>query len=308
MDGSGGHCMEYDCIVIGRGPAGIQAAIYAVRAGLSVGVVGRDAGALAKTELIENYFGFENPISGAALMKAGQAQAARLGVTFYEEEVTSAGWGSAGLYVRFAETTLDAKTVIVATGMPRKKPAIAGIEQFEGNGVSYCAVCDAFFYKQKQVAVVGTGKYAVSEAAELAPFAGQITMLSNGRPFTEPLPDSIPLIEEKIAGISGDEDGRVKAVTFASGSQLMLDGLFIAEGTASALDFATKLGLDVQDNAISIDKQCCTNLPGIFACGDCTGGLLQIAKAVGEGAAAGMSAAAYVKELKGESLQQTQWH
>lgn len=300
--------MEYDCIVIGRGPAGIQAAIYAVRAGLQVAVIGRDAGVLEKTEHIENYFGFAEPISGPDLMKAGRAQATRLGVTFFEEEVTSAGWGQTGLYVRFGDTSLDTRTIIVATGMPRRKPAIPDLEVFEGNGVSYCAVCDAFFYKQKTVAVVGTGKYAVSEASDLAPFAASITMLSNGRPFTDALPDSIPLIDQKITGIAGDEDGRIMAVTFENGDSLSIDGLFIAEGTASALDFAVKLGLDVKDNAIAIDLAGKTNLPGIFACGDCTGGLLQIAKAVGEGAAAGMSAAAYVKQMQGESLQATQWH
>lgn len=300
--------MEFDCVVIGRGPAGIQAAIYAVRAGLNVAVIGRDAGALEKTERIENYFGFAEPISGAALMTAGQAQAKRLGVTFYEEEVTSAGWGQTDLYVRFGETELSAKTIIVATGMPRKKPAIPDLEKYEGSGVSYCAVCDAFFYKQKRVAVVGTGKYAVSEASDLAPFAAGITMLSNGRPFTEALPDGMPLRTEKISGIVGDADGRVSGIAFDNGDTLAVDGLFVAEGTASALDFAVKLGLDVENAAIKIDQNGNTNLPGIFACGDCTGGLLQIAKAVGEGAAAGMSAAAYVKAMRGETQQATQWH
>lgn len=300
--------MEYDCIIIGRGPAGLQAAIYAIRGGLKVAVVGRDNGALEKTEQIENYFGFENPISGPTLMAAGLAQATRLGVEFFSDEVTSAGWGEKGLYVRFGETQLDTKTIIVATGMPRRKPAIPGIEKYEGNGVSYCAVCDAFFYKQKSVGVIGTGKYALSEASDLAPFAAAITLLSNGRPFTEDINDQYPLIEEKIVAIEADADDRVSGVVFANSEKMAFDGLFIAEGTASAIDFATKLGLDVKENAIVIDKVGNTNLPGIFACGDCTGGFLQIAKAVGEGAAAGMSAVSYVKELAGEKVTWTQWH
>lgn len=300
--------MEYDCIIIGRGPAGLQASIYAVRGGLKVAVVGRDSGALEKTEQIENYFGFENAISGPALMGAGLQQATRLGVEFFMEEVTSAGWGEKGLYVRFGDTQLDTKTVIVATGMPRRKPAIPGIDQFEGNGVSYCAVCDAFFYKQKKVGVIGTGKYALSEASDLAPFASEIVLLSNDRPFTESVPDSLTLRNEKIVEIQGDEDGRVKGIIFENGETMSFDGLFVAEGTASALDFATKLGLEVKDNAIVIDKVGNTNLPGIFACGDCTGGFLQIAKAVGEGAAAGMSAVSYVKQMAGEKVAATQWH
>lgn len=300
--------MTYDCIVIGRGPAGLQASVYAVRAGLSVAVIGRDLGSLAKAERIENYFGFEHAISGPDLMAAGEAQATRLGVEIYNEEVTSAGWGTDGLYVRFADTSLDAKTVIVATGMPRRKAAIAGIEPFEGNGVSYCAVCDAFFYRQKRVAVLGTGKYAISEALDLAPFASSITMLSNGRPFTESLPDDRPLIEAKIKTILGDDDGRVRGVAFEDGTEIELDGLFIAEGTASALDLATKLGLEVKENVIVIDERGHTNLPGVFACGDCCGGLLQVAKAVGQGAAAGMSAVAYVREQRGETVHAAQWH
>lgn len=300
--------MEYDCIIIGRGPAGLQASIYAVRGGLKVAVVGRDSGALEKTEMIENYFGFEHPITGPELMGAGLAQATRLGVEFFMEEVTSAGWGEKGLYVRFGDTQLDTKTVIVATGMPRRKPAIPGIDQFEGNGVSYCAICDAFFYKQKVVGVIGTGKYALSEASDLAPFASEITLLSNDRPFTEAIPETLTLRQEKIVEIEGDEEGRVKGVVFENGEKMAFDGLFVAEGTASALDFATKLGLEVKDSAIVIDQGGNTNLPGVFACGDCTGGLLQIANAVGEGAAAGMSAVAYVKQMAGEKATATQWH
>lgn len=295
-----------DLVVIGRGPAGLQAAIYAVRAGLHVTVVGRDPGALKTAEKIENYFGFEKAISGMALVEAGTKQAARLGVEIIDAEVTAAGWAD-NLYVRFGDTVLDTTAIIVATGMPRKKPAISGIEAFEGNGVSYCAVCDAFFFKSKTCAVIGDGLYAIQEARELMPFAGTIHLLSNGRPFNFDIPDTIKLTTKKITKITADADGRVAGVCFSDNTTLSLDGIFVAEGTASALDFAIKLGLETEGNAIKIQPDGSTNLPGVFACGDCTGGLLQIAKAVGQGAEAGMSAAAYVKELRGEKHTGVQW-
>ena len=296
----------YDCIVIGKGPAGLSAAIYAVRAGLSVCVIGRDAGALEKAEKIENYLGFEQPVSGHELLKTSLAQASRLGAEIITDEVTGISWQN-HFTVHTVRDELEAASLILATGMPRKKASVKGLSDYEGKGVSYCATCDGFFYKGKTVAVLGDGDYAFQEASELKPFADKIYLLTNGRPYKgNKQDDQIQVDDRKIASINGDE--KISGFVFADQQHLKLDGVFVAEGTASALDLALKLGLENDGKSISAshDHQA-TNLPGVFAAGDCTGGLLQIAVAVGEGAKAGMAAASFVKEARGEKAKPVQW-
>ena len=172
----------YDVIIVGQGPAGASAAIYAVRAGLDVLLIGRDSGALAKAEKIENYYGFIEPVSGHELLQRGLDQVVRLGVAVKHEEVTAVRW----IDQFTVETTAgeyQSLSVILATGMPRRKAAIAGLSDYDGRGVSYCATCDGFFYRGKTVAVIGNGDYACKEAAELKPFARTIYLMTNGRPY-----------------------------------------------------------------------------------------------------------------------------
>ncbi len=295
-----------DCIVIGKGPAGLSAAIYAVRAGLTVLVIARGAGALEKAEKIENYMGFEQPLSGTELLSQSIAQAKRLGVEIISDEVTGVSWQDQ-FTVHTARQTYESVSLILATGMPRKKSSIKRLDEYEGKGVSYCATCDGFFYRGKTVAVVGDGDYAFQEASELKPFAEKIYLLTNGRPYKSVKQDDRILVrEDKVTDIKGQD--KVEGLVFEEGQMLPLDGIFVAEGTASALDLALKLGLENDGKNISADKETqATNLPGVFAAGDCTGGLLQIAVAVGEGAKAGLSAAAFVKELRGEKVKPVQW-
>jgi NADH dehydrogenase FAD-containing subunit len=130
--------MLYDLIVVGKGPAGLSAAIYAIRAGLSVLVIGRDAGALATADLIENYLGFPEPVHAAKLMADSEAQARRLGVEILTEEVTGLLFME-NYGVQTTTRELEAKSLVIATGMPRKKATVPGLAEFEGRGVSYCA-------------------------------------------------------------------------------------------------------------------------------------------------------------------------
>ncbi len=300
--------MLYDLIVVGKGPAGLSAAIYAIRAGLSVLVIGRDTGALATADLIENYLGFPEPIHAAKLMSDSEAQARRLGVEILTEEVTGLLFmENYGVHTTTQE--LEAKSLVIATGMPRKKATVPGLSEFEGRGVSYCATCDGFFYRGKKVAVIGNGDYAFKEARELKPFASHITLLTNDRPYEAIFSDEAFTIDlRKIAKVTGDEI-KVRQIEMADGSVLEVDGVFVAEGTASALDLAQKLGLANDGKVITVnnrDQE--TNLPGVFAAGDCTGGLLQIAVAVGDGARAGMAAANYVRKLSGDKEIKVLWH
>jgi thioredoxin reductase (NADPH) len=296
----------YDLIIIGKGPAGLSASIYAVRAGLNVLVIGRDHGALEKAEKIENYLGFIEPLSGIELLANAEAQAKRLGVEIVQDEVTGVSWME-NFEVHTTSESYSAASVVLATGIPRRKATVKGLTGFDGKGVSYCATCDGFFYRGKNVAVIGSGEYALKEAGELKPFAARITLLTNGREFEGSFTDDkIELDKRKLKSVFGSEE-KVGGLEFEDGSKLDVDGIFVAEGTASALDLALKLGLDNDGKVILVDESQATNLPGIFAAGDCTGGLLQVAVAVGEGARAGMSASAYVKESRGEKAPKLQW-
>lgn len=298
----------HDLVVIGKGPAGLSAAIYAVRAGLSVLVIGRDTGALATADVIENYFGFAEPIEAKKLLAEGLAQAERLGVEIVTDEVTGIAWLE-NFVVHTAEAAFETKSLVIASGLPRRKASVKGLTDFEGRGVSYCATCDGFFYRGKTVAVIGNGDFAFQEASELKPFASQIHLLTNGRPYESARTDSqIQVDLRAIDRVSGD-DIKVRSLHLADGTTLEVDGIFVAEGTASALDLALKLGLDNDGKTISVQSRSQdTNLPGVFAAGDCTGGLLQIAVAVGDGARAGISAANYVRHLSGEKEVKIQWH
>lgn len=140
---------HYDITIIGSGPAGLSAALYVKRAGLTCAVIGKDGGALEKAEKIENYFG-TGAISGAELVKRGVEQAKELGADIFREEVFSLGWN--GDYtVSCSEDNFVSPAVIIATGSARKSVNIPGIKEFEGKGVSYCAVCDAFSIAEKML-------------------------------------------------------------------------------------------------------------------------------------------------------------
>ena len=281
-------------IIIGGGPAGLSAAIYAVRAGMQTTVLYKDGGALGKTDKIENYFGFPEALSGAELLERGQKQAERLGAALVRAEVTGIEYAEHGFAVKTTGDDFSADAVILATGSPRAVPNIPGVREFEGRGVSYCAICDAFFYRGKAVGVLGQGEYALEEARVLLPVAGSVTLLTNGTPAPAALPEGLRVDARPLAAVEGGE--LVEQAVFAEGAPLPLDGVFIAYGTAGSGDFARKLGAQVDGARIRANADGSTAVPGLFAAGDCTGGLLQVAKAVADGAEAAMSAVKFVRK------------
>lgn len=283
-----------DLLIIGSGPAGVSAAVYALRAGLSVTMLAKDGGALQKTELIENYYGFAGPVSGKTLLEAGEQQAVRLGAELVHDEVVSLGYED-GLTAIGLAGKYTAKCAVLATGATRAAPPVPGIREFEGAGVSYCAVCDAFFYRGKDVAVFGGGEYALHEAGDLLPVASSVTLLTNGAPAPARLPEGLRVDTRAVQAIEGE--GKVGAVRFADGEALPIAGLFVALGVAGSDALARKLGALTENGRILVDEHMATNIPGLYAAGDCTGGLKQIVKAAHEGAVAGMSAAKYVRSL-----------
>lgn len=288
-----------DILILGYGPAGISAALYGLRAGLDVLIVGKDVGALARAHMIENYYGLEKPLSGPELAEVGKKQALALGAKIVDDEVTDLFFDGNDFVAGGLSGEYRGKACIMATGSARKKQPLPGMAELEGHGVSYCAVCDAFFYRQKKVAVLGSGEYALHEVSELLPMASSVTLLTNGSETTATFPETVTVETRKLAGLVGE--GAFKGVRFEDGSEESFDGLFVALGSASATDLARKAGaaFDGVNPVLGPDFQ--TTVPGLFAAGDCTGGTLQVAIAVGEGAVAGLAAIKYLREKRNAS-------
>ncbi len=281
-------------VIIGKGPAGISAALYLVRGGIETTIIGMDGGALAKADKIENYYGFAEPVSGKKLLENGVLAAKRLGVEVVTDEVINIGYEQ-NFVVKTTLSEYNADALILATGAARKRPNIKGINEFEGKGVSYCATCDAFFYKGKDVVVLGSGKYALEEAEELSHVANKVYIASNGEPFSTEIPENIIQIQKKIQEIKGSS--AVEKVVFDDATEIDVSGLFVALGIAGSSDFARKLGAEVLNGKIVVDQSMATAVPGLFAAGDTIGGLLQISKAVSDGAIAGTEAIKYLRSL-----------
>lgn len=292
----------YDVIIIGAGPAGISASLYTIRGNLKTLVIYKEKSALEKAQKIENYYGFENGIEGEELYKTGIEQAKKLGVEILEEEVTN-------IQIDFIETdkeqrqqifkveTLNnefqARTVILATGNKKNKPDIGKIDEYEGRGISYCAICDGFFYKNKDVAVIGNGDYAISETMDLQNIVKSIRILTNGKQIPEYRAENVDIINKEIKEVNGYN--KIEEIKFKDNSKIKIDGIFIAQGVAGSTEFAKKLGAKIENDKIVVNENMETTIKGLYACGDCTGGLYQISKAVYEGTKAGLQVIKYLK-------------
>lgn len=285
---------KYDLIVIGAGPAGISASIYAKRANLDVLIMYYGKSELEKASKIDNYYGFKNGINGKDLYNIGIEQAKNLGIQVLKKEIINLELiEDFSFIVKTKNSIFKAKSIIIATGNKKSKPKIKGITDFEGKGVSYCAICDGFFYKGKNVVVIGNGNYAINEAEDLVNVVKNVTILTNGK--SKIATDKYKIDDRKIKQINGEK--RVTSIEFEDGSLLNIDGIFIADGIAGGCDFAKKLGIIINNNNIVVNDNMETNINGIFACGNLTGGLMQVSKAVYEGAKAGIAVTNYIKKL-----------
>lgn len=297
----------YDVIIIGAGPAGISASLYTIRNNLKTLVIYNESSALEKATKIENYYGFKNGISGEELYQAGIKQAKNLGIDVLDEEVTSIQLDfnnridikesdkTSNQYtfkIKTLNKEYSSKAVILATGSKRTKPNIKNVEKFEGKGVSYCAICDGFFYKNKTVAVIGNGDYALSTAKELQNLTQSITIYTNGMEKPEHEIENIKINTNKIIEIEGQN--KAEKIKFENGQEENVDGIFIAEGIAGSSDFAKELGARIQNQNIVVNENMETTVKGLFACGDCVGGLSQVVKTTYDGAKAGISASSYL--------------
>ena len=284
----------YDVIIIGAGPAGVSAAVYAKRGALNVLVIAKDTGTLEKAKKIENYYGFKS-ITGEELYRNGLEQLKHLNIELVKDEVVQLNY-TKKFEVTTVNNVFESKYVVLATGVSRNVPNIRGIKEFEGKGVSYCAICDAFFYRNKNVAVLGSGNYAIHEAEILKPVAKSVTLLTNNEKLVENRDIDLNVNEKKIREVRGYD--KVDEVVFDDDTKEKVNGIFVAIGTASTNDLARKIGARVENNNIVVNEYLETNVPGLYACGDCTGGILQISKATYEGTKVGLEIINKIKNGK----------
>jgi thioredoxin reductase (NADPH) len=296
---------EHDIVIIGSGPAGLQAALHAGRRKTSVAVLGKLKNSSLSRAHLENYCCMDNKIMGNELLEQGKQQALRAGAVFYEEDVLDIGHNNNGHFSVLIESEkiLKAKALILSMGISRNRLNVAGEKEFLGKGVSYCVDCDGGFFKGQTVAVVGNESAAVSGAMTLLLIADKVHLVYQELLVDDSLKNQVEKSDiithsgRWVKAIEGKEG--VERIIFDNGESLDVDGIFIELGAKGALELATKLGVAFDPENfkyIVTNKKQETNIPGIYAAGDICGPPWQVAKAVGEGCIAGLEAAAYAKK------------
>ncbi len=294
----------FDVVILGCGPAGIQAAIHASRKKIRVLLMGR----LNKSSLfwahVENFMGMFKT-SGEEMLTTGLAQAKSFGTEVLEEDALHiAQTGRLFEIQTESGVQLCARALIIATGTTRNKLGVPGEKELLGRGVSYCVDCDGGFFRGEDVAIIGGQSAAAGGALTLLALAKSVHLVADSL-------DVAPLLKAKLAqsGAILHEGAKIKAITgetqvtgleLADGTTLPVAGVFIELGAKGVLELAASLGLNLDESMkyIDTDKRQATNVPGVFAAGDICGAPLQMAKAVGEGCVAGTNAAAYAKNMK----------
>ena len=303
----------YDVAVIGSGPAGMTAGIYASRALLKTVIFEKNTygGLMALTDKLENWPG-EKSIAGFDLAEKMHSQALDLGAEFVSDEVREINKPEEGNFSIKTSTDkiFSAKTVIYAAGSVPRKAEIPGEKEFTGNGVSYCAVCDGAFYRGLKVAVLGGGDSALKEALYLTKFAEKVTIVHRRDEFraekiTQNEVRSNPKIDfvlnsvaERIEGKDFVEKLVVRNVKTGELSELAVDGVFVFLGYIPETKPVEGIVQIAEDGHIPTDSECRTNVPGLFAAGDIREKLVrQVSTAVGDGAIAAVAAEHYISSL-----------
>ena len=303
----------YDVVIIGGGPAGLAAAIYAIRANLSTLCVAgsKPGGALMLTTEVEDYPGFEQPIQGPELMERMRKQCERLKVEFMDENVDSVDFKAKPFTVKLDDKTLKAKTVVIATGGDFKMLGLPSESKYLGKGVSTCAVCDGFFFRGKDIVVIGGGDSAAREALFLANIVKTVTIVHRrGEMRAQPVLQQRLKASPKIKFEWNSEVQEIKGNTFVNSvvlknnqtnalKELKVDGVFVAIGHEPGTKlFKDKIEID-QKGYIVLKKGQQTSVPGVFAAGDVHDYTYQQAvTAAGYGAAAALEAYRYLEAQK----------
>lgn len=278
--------------IIGAGPGGVSTALYAKRSNIDTTIIYQNKSSLITGHSIDNYYGTPH-ISGKDLYEIGLKQAKDLNIPMIEEEVLAIEYNQKYEIVT-KDNRYEADAIVLATGAYRNVPKVKRIKEFEGKGVSYCAMCDGFFYRKKRIAVIGSGAYAKHEAAYLKNLSDDVFVLTNGEVISDDKLNEFNLIDKVIDSIDGQD--KIEKIIFKDGSELEIDGLFIAIGVAGSADLARKLGVMIDNsNKIITDENRMSNLEGLYAVGDATSGMPQVVKAVYDGALAATHINTYFK-------------
>jgi thioredoxin reductase (NADPH) len=294
---------NYDVVILGTGPAGLQAAIHAARRKVSVLVMGKETKSSLFHAHVENFCCLFN-VSGEDMLSVGRQQAQNFGAEMLEEDVLKVlPEGPHFKITTESRLKLQTNSLIIATGTTRNKLGVAGEKELLGRGVSYCVECDANFYKGEDVAVVGNASAAASGALTMLEYAGTVHLICDKLDVTialkEQLKQSAVNIHEnaKVKEIAGENS--VEAINLEDGTTISVTGVFIELGAKGIMELATHVGVQLDDEMkyIQTNKKMETNVAGVFAAGDICGPPWQMAKAVGEGCVAGIGAATYAKKL-----------
>lgn len=303
--------MEYDVIIIGGGPAGLTAGLYSARGGMKSLLIemGMPGGQAANTDMIENYPGFPQGVSGIELMQMFMDQATTFGLEIKMAVAQELDLKNTPKKIVTSEGTFLAKTVVIASGAVPRALNVPGEEKFRGAGVSYCAVCDGAFFRDKKVVVVGGGDSALEEANYLTKFAKEVVIIHRRDAFrainvyqdrvkaNPKITFLLNTVVEEIKGEKKVEKVVVKNVQTGEIKEVATDGVFIFVGTVPKTDYLqNQITLDERGYVITNNELGCS-LPGVFAAGDVRQKTLrQVSTAVGDGAVAAMSAERYITE------------
>jgi thioredoxin reductase (NADPH) len=294
--------METDVTIIGLGPAGLQAAIHAARRKVRVVAIGRsEASALNRAE-VENYLGVASA-EGTEILRIGREQARHFGAELIEEEVVKASKeGDDFVVVTDHDQTIRSRTLVLALGISRAKLGVPGEKELLGKGVSYCASCDAGFFKGRPVAVIGEESEAAESAALLTKYASKVywvhrTLKASPQMVDRAVAAGVEMVPGRPLGVEGEQN--VTGLALEGDRTLKVNGVFIALGAKGALELALDLGV-MPDPAgtIPVNADCRTEMELVYACGDVTGRPWQLARAVGQGCIAGDNAAKAVQVVR----------
>lgn len=266
-------------IIIGYGPAGITAAIYLKRNNINPLVIGKDFGALEGYDgLVENFYGVGDPLSGVELIKRGIKQAKDLGIEVVTDSVIALKTIEDHFEVVTEKGKFESKSVLLATGKTRQTLNRPGFVKYRGKGISMCAVCDGYFYRKKKIGIIGCGAYMLHELEYLNRMSSDVTIFTDGHELDAEVKNKV--VKDKIKKFVG-----IDKITHIETSDGLyeVDGVFVALGVPSSVEFASQLGVIVEKGNLVVDDHYQTNIPGLFAAGDIIGGKLQIAKAVYDG-------------------------
>lgn len=303
----------YDVIIIGGGPAGLTAAQYSSRAGLKTIVLDKSphGGALAYASVIENYPGLKEPIAGKDLLSIFREQAIKFGAEYKESKVIGVRLEGETKEVYTMDNSYQSKTVIIATGSLGRKTTIEGETEFLGRGVSYCAICDAAFYRDKEVAVLGMSEEAIKESIYLTKFASKVYLISPLK-LKETIEDitNLEILEGYSAiSIKGNDTVETIILREQKGEQksLSISGVFVyLQGNKPITDFLGDTVELLEDGCIKANSSMETNISGVYCAGDvsCTG-IRQVVVAASHGCIAALSAEQYISKRKRKRFD---WH